>query len=256
MKGIARSFLIFFGILSIQNYAMAEEITIAADVWCPYNCSLLDKDKPGFMVELARTIFERNGVQVKYEVMPWSRAMKLVSNNTIQGLISGTPSNTKVKLIFPEEEQARMQNSFFTLGSNNWIYKGVHSLSEIKLGVIQDYNYGLEIQPYVQRKKKVEIMTGDDPLERLIKMMKMKRIDSILEDKAVFIHTAKNMGFKDYRLAGNDRTPPETNNIFIAFSPTEKSKEYAKMLSKGMKELRLSGELSRILTKYGLKDWK
>jgi len=235
---------------------MAEEIIIAADVWCPYNCSLVEEDKPGFMVELARTIFERHGIQVKYEVMPWSRAMKLVSNNTIQGLISGTPLNTTVKLIFPEEEQGRMQNSFFTMGANNWVYEGVHSLSEIKLGVIQGYNYGPEIQPYVERKKKVGIMTGDDPLERLINMMKMNRIDTILEDKAVFINTATKMGFKDYRFAGNDRTPPEMNNLFIAFSTTEKSKEYAKILSKGMKELRASGELSRILSKYGLKDWK
>lgn len=45
--------------------------------------------------------------------------------------------------------------------------------------------------------------------------------------------------------------------IYIAFSPEIKdSQRYAQILSKGIKELRKSGRLKEILSKYDLMDWK
>lgn len=43
----------------------------------------------------------------------------------------------------------------------------------------------------------------------------------------------------------------------IAFSPAlPQSEKYAEILSAGIAELRKSGELKQILSKYGLEDWK
>ncbi|THB75581.1 MAG: hypothetical protein D6B28_00005, partial [Gammaproteobacteria bacterium] len=103
---------------------------------------------------------------------------------------------------------------------------------------------------------KVISIAGNDPLERLIKMLIVKRVDAILEDHAVFSYTANRIGFTDYRYAGDDKSDPVDNKLYIAFSPATRSNEYAKLLSKGISNLRKSGELSRILAKYGLKDWK
>ena len=45
--------------------------------------------------------------------------------------------------------------------------------------------------------------------------------------------------------------------LYIAFSPQlPKAKEYARILSEGMNELRASGELQAILSQYGLTDWR
>ncbi len=44
--------------------------------------------------------------------------------------------------------------------------------------------------------------------------------------------------------------------VFIAFSPANpRAKEYARILDEGMKKLRSSGRLEKILGKYGIKDW-
>ena len=44
---------------------------------------------------------------------------------------------------------------------------------------------------------------------------------------------------------------------YIGFSPENpKSEEYARILDQGMRELRASGELEKILQKYGMSDWK
>jgi hypothetical protein len=44
----------------------AQQLVIAADVWCPVNCSIKD-EKPGYMIEVARQIFNQNNIQVEYK---------------------------------------------------------------------------------------------------------------------------------------------------------------------------------------------
>jgi len=69
---------------------MAEELIIAADRWCPYNCDAADEHRPGFMVELAQVIFARHGIAVRYQELPWTRAIQQASENKVQGLIAAT----------------------------------------------------------------------------------------------------------------------------------------------------------------------
>lgn len=247
----------------VSSSVIAETITIAADIWCPYNCDPNDTNKPGFIVDIAKTIFGANGITVIYREIPWARAKTMVFSNEIQGLIAATLADNDTKnLIFPKEESARMQNTFYTLRSNSWTYQGIKSLQEVKIGVITGYDYGTDLQPYIDKelsKKhngKVIAIAGNAPLERLIKMLTINRIDVILEDESVFSYTSQKMGFTDYRYAGDDKSDPMNNRLFIAFSPAKKSNQYAKLLTTGISNLRKSGELSRILAKYGLKDWK
>jgi len=238
-----------------------EEIIIAADQWCPYNCDPKNEKELGFIVDVAKTIFAKHDIAVKYVEMPWSRAKKEVSINNIQGIIGATiedVNNLKGKLVFPQEEQARLKNTFFTLKSNPWVYKKTSSLTKIKLGIIKDYNYGPEIHSIIENKlhNSTYEMTGSKPLERLITMLKLKRIDAILEDKAVFQYTANKMKFYNFRVAGSDQSISKENDIFIAFSQHKNSKRYAKILTDGMRQIRKSGKLKKILSKYSLKDWK
>jgi len=58
-----------------------------------------------------------------------------------------------------------------------------------------------------------------------------------------------------FTMATSDVVKP--SKLFIAFSPKNpKSQEYAKLLSEGTAALRASGELRKILAKYGLSDWR
>ena len=46
----------------------------------------------------------------------------------------------------------------------------------------------------------------------------------------------------------------ENTEVFVAFGPREPhAEEHARMLSEGMRKMRESGELARILARYGLK---
>jgi len=42
------------------------------------------------MVELAQVIFARHGIAVRYQELPWTRAIQQASENKVQGLIAAT----------------------------------------------------------------------------------------------------------------------------------------------------------------------
>jgi polar amino acid transport system substrate-binding protein len=251
-------------LLSFSSFLLGDTVIISADQWCPYNC-VPDSEQPGFMVETATMIFNRAGHQVKYFIRPWKRAQKEVMEGTIQGLIASTPQNSiGLNLVYPEIEQARMNNCFFTLNDSNWKYEGLESLKTVKLGIIQGYHYGPEIQFYIDNTISNQVMiqdiAGENALERNIKKLNKYRITAVLADRSVFLFTANHLGILDkLRFAGNDGTSPEFNNLYIAFTPnsvSNKSNHYAALLSAGMNQLRSSGELSKILKKYQLLDWR
>ena len=103
--------------------------------------------------------------------------------------------------------------------------------------------------------KMIQFVSGNDPLAKNIKKLAAKRVDVVIEVKPVFDSIASELGLADkFKAAGSDGNP---SPIYICFSPANpKSKEYAKILSDGVIEMRKSGELAKILSAYGQKDWK
>ena len=86
-------------------------------------------------------------------------------------------------------------------------------------------------------------------------MMLKDRIDALLDDRVVLQYTLKRM--KQTELFTEAGMPEDANPVYIAFSPAKpESKKYAEILVKGIEELRKSGELDKIMDKYGMKDWE
>lgn len=101
----------------------------------------------------------------------------------------------------------------------------------------------------------IQVMTGNQPLRRNVMKLLNKRIDAIVDNEAVILNIAREMGVSDQiRLAGYGSEPAY---IYIAFSPVlPNSQRYAKLLSDGIVQLRNNSQLNKILFRYGLKDWK
>jgi polar amino acid transport system substrate-binding protein len=241
----------------------ADTITIKADEWCPFNCEP-GSDSPGYMVEVARIIFQKAGHELIYENMPWSRSI----DHARKGKIDAIPGATKGEVpdfIFSDEEFGASITYFFVKKGTTWRFTDVGSLESIRIGVQDDYEYGGKIDEYIEKNREtihVQVVKSDDPVALNIKKLIKGNIDACPEDKLVFLYKAKSMGVLDQvEEAGiipvDDREDFEATRIYLAFSPVNpKSAEYAKILSDGIREMRASGELQKILDKYGLKDWK
>lgn len=250
MKKISTALVLLYSSLS-----MADTITLVADEWCPYNCDPKAAN-PGYMIEIAKLAFEAKGHTVDYKLINWERALQMVKEGKAVAAVGA--DNTELEGgIYPAEELGTAANSFFCPVNSNWSYTGPESLKGQKVGVIQGYPYDEAIEKYFKSNPGIaDFVSGDSATETNIKKLQAGRITTYLENVAVFAHKAKEMGasalFKQSGNESNEATP-----IYIAFSSAvPQAKGYSAILSDKIKELRASGELAKILAKYGLKDWK
>jgi polar amino acid transport system substrate-binding protein len=239
--------------------APADTIVLGADHWCPINCEP-KSDKPGYMVEIAKTVLEKAGHKVEYKVLPWTRAIEEARRGSINGIIGGYTTDAP-DFVFPANELGLLGSDIYVLKTNPWVYNGLESLGEISLGTVKDYAYGGEMENYIKQNqansKRIQMADGDNALQTNLRKLTAGRVDAIIESDAVFWYNAAQMNLTDKVKAAGIVVEPE--KLYIGFAPESvnpKSKEYAKLLSDGMENLRQSGELQKILAKYSLQDWK
>ena len=253
--------MVVLALLSVNVWA-GEPIKIRADMWVPYNGDP-SSSQPGYIVEIARILFEKAGYTLDYQVAGWTwdQALEACHKGTIDGVIGWTSSDGD-DFIRPEEPEGKMQNAFFVAKGNAWRYAGPDSLKGQRVGVISGYTYGGDVDPYLEANKDnedaVQSISDDNALELNVNKLKAGRLDVIIEDVAVFNNKVKELGMEgDFEQAGLLTEKEEDQQVFMAFSPDgAHSKDLAKIITDGVRELRTSGELQKILDKYGVKDWK
>lgn len=242
-----------------QEAESAKEMILVADEWCPYNCAP-DSAKPGFIIEIAKAIFEPKGIKVTYEVMPWERAIEDTRKGTYTGILAALVSDAP-DFVIPEEPIGYSSNTFFVKTGSSWKYEDVSSLKNVSVGVIEGYTYGPGLDSYLTENKgdssKVQSIAGDSALSQNFMKLEKGRIDTYIEDMNVAMqYIADNSKWGKFKPAGSDIGPASQHFVYISFSPVNKdSAEYASILSVGIKELRKSGKLKEILDKYNVTDW-
>ncbi len=250
----AASLLLVCVSLSVSGDDNDRVITLVADEWCPYNC-VANSTEEGFVIDIARAVFEPKGYAIHYKSVPWTRAVL----KTLSGEYDAAVGATKPELptaIFPQQSFGYSTNYFVVSVDSMWEFTGVESLKNIRLGVIQDYDYGDDIAAYLAREAgsdNIVIMKGDGIFEQCLRLLVVGRIDACLEDKNVAFYSVKKLGLLGkVMLAGKTDIDQA---LYIAFSPKNKhSALYAKMFSEGLDALRESGQLKAILARYGLSD--
>lgn len=243
-------------LFAASHVANGAEVTIRADVWYPHN-GTPGSATPGYMIEIAQAAFAAKGINVNYDAMPWERALTLTREGKIDCVVGASPDDAP-DFVYPTEPQGRNQNVFYVRQGNAWRFSDMASLANVKLGVIEGYAYADELDAYIEANKgtpKIQAVTGDTPLDQNIKKLLAGRVDVIVESAPVLQAKLKEMNLEGKLDAAGDAG--EADDLFIACSPKlPAAPEYARILTEGTQTLRQSGELKKILNKYGLSDWK
>ncbi|HQM45889.1 MAG TPA: transporter substrate-binding domain-containing protein [Smithellaceae bacterium] len=265
MKKISLLFVVFFTFFTFlvlktdHLYAASNVITVRADTWPPYNDDPKSK-LPGSMVEIVKKIFEKNGYKIDYQVMPWNRSIADVEEGKFDAIFGATTECPDC--ITPKEAIGLMINHFYVKKGSTWRYTGPDSLKTVSVGVIADYSYTDVFDAYVKKNKgdykKIDMMHGDESLQKNVKKLLAGRIGAIVENPLVFNWViTKQMGLKASEFDEAGELENSKLKLYMKFSPKkDTSKAYADIFDKGIAELRKSGELQKILAKYGMTDWK
>ncbi len=245
-----------------EKHAMTGEkrIIIAADEWCPYNCTP-KKEKEGYIVEIAKEVFAKNGYTVEYQVIPWEQALLGAKEGKFHAVI-GANREEGTGLVFPQETIGISVFKFFVPAESAWNYTTPESLHEVAVGVVRGYNYGAldsYFEENIDDNTRVQILSSDSSGELNVKKLVNGRIQALYDDHYVIEHILNENGWNGkVREAGSANEPnPQEDYIYIAFSPEKpEAQELADLYDSGITELRKSGRLKEILARYGLKDWK
>lgn len=253
MKQLLSAMILLIGFRT--STAMADTIMIRSDAWCPYVCD--SEKEPGYMVEVVTKIFEKNGHKVNFSMVNWARAVSETRRNKTTAIL-GANNNDAPDFVFPAKTLGHGQDFFFVKKESNWVYKGYASLAGKRIGVINGYAYGGEMDRIINENKGTFIsISGEHPLEQILKMIESKRLDAFIENQTVLRTSLTNLGISPDEYRAVSGTVATDSKLYVAFSPTnKKSDEYAKLFSKGLTEMRQNGDLTKILSKYGLTDWE
>jgi len=246
-----------FGLLALSSLTASAQakLRVRADSWMPFNGSPTD-EKPGYVVEILRAIFEPEEIKLEYATCDWTEALETVRAGKIEAVIGANATEAE-GLLLPKETVGIPRTALIVLKSNPWKYENLGSLSKVKLGVISSYSYWEALDGYIAAQKgnpNVVVYDGENPLLDGIKQLNEGKIDVMAEAVQVFIWTARAAGHSptEYRVAYTEVTEP----IYVAFAKTEIGRRRADAFDVGIQKLRASGALAEILKKYGLSDWK
>lgn len=241
----------------IGGHCFADNVmTIRADYWYPMNGNPR-ATKPGYMIELARAIMHKHGYKVDYKLLPWKRSLKQVNAGKFDCVVGAYKDDSR-ELIFPEEEWGIDQVDFYKKKQTTWQYSGIDSLKTINIGVIGGYAYEKNFDKFIAANKnsgKIQIINENNALELNIKKLLLGRITATPESIYVMNSKLQQMGLTNKIVSAGTLTGGE--KMYIACSPVkESSKTFVKWIDEGTRTLRTTGEFNRILSRYGLKDWK
>jgi polar amino acid transport system substrate-binding protein len=236
--------------------AQQGSLRIRADVWCPYNCEPT-AERPGFMIEITQRVLAGQGVTLDYQSMPWARALVEAAAGGIDGVVGASLTDART-LVPSSRPLGRSETVLIVRKGEGFGYAGADSLGARRLGVIVDYSYGKEIDAWLEKHKAdrnlVQPTSGDDALPTNLRKLLGKRIDVVVEDRAVVERVARAMNLAD---AIEIVDTGNLDDLFVAISPKHpRAAELAKLLGDGVENLRRSGELAAIMARYGMRDWE
>ncbi len=231
-------------ILSFSS--QAEEIVIASDTWCPYIC----EHNSGYLVEITQQAFASVGIGVKFETIPFQRALKMAKSNKIHAVLAVTPEhlNRFNLLIYDDTPVGHFSNDFYASTNSNWHYTNIASLHQQTIASIRGYDYGPNFNKYLSTHPYHFLASGETPLETNLNLLKRGRVDLLIGNRFVIEHTAKELGYhKDIAFVGSEniQTP-----LYVGFSHLDSKAGYPEKFAQGIDNIKQSGVYNSILSKY------
>jgi len=234
-------------------------ISLRADPSCPMSCDP-SSPFPGYVIEMARAIYEPQGFQIDYQSTSWERLSRDFESGQIDIAVGVASSELSESLKTPAPI-GWFSPAFAKLRGSAWHWTNDPSaaLQGQEIGAVPGRHVPFLLRTIfdpASRTGAVFPLRMADSLSSGLRMLQQHRITLLLGDQR-----ALDWGI---RMAGGGPTleivplsePPIP--LFLAFTLAPLRQERSHILlglwTDGLAHLRTTGELSRILARYGLQE--
>lgn len=202
----------------------------------------------GLAVDLVREAFARMKRPVVIEFYPWSRSVRLLEADAIDGLftIKKTPERMS-RLIYPNKSLIRQDYVFFVRKDSRVRFRGDFSdLSAATIGVVMSTSYGQRFDDAAARGVFARTVSASS-YELIFRMLVGGRVDAVICSRLVGIEFVRRLAAG--RLIEISGPPVETALSYLVFAP--KNAALAPAFDSVVTTMERDGTLERILSRYG-----
>lgn len=236
--------------LSFQVQPATEQVVIASDIWCPYVCA----DNSGYFVELTQQAFDSVAISIKFETIPFQRALRLAQADRIHAVLAVSPEHIgKANLQNSDLILGQYANDFYVHVNSSWQYSSLVDLNNKTIASILGYDYGDKLNSLLVKSPTSFRASGETPLKTNLNLLQKGRVDVLIGNRYVIEHTAKKYDYYDsIKFAGSEGI---SSPLFVGFSHKDLEQNYASKFAEGIKNIKRSGQYQAILDKYHIEAW-
>ncbi|MDG5496823.1 transporter substrate-binding domain-containing protein [Niveispirillum sp. BGYR6] len=235
----------------------ARPIIIASDPWCPYACDPATDGREGYMVELAREIFQAAGYRVEYRVVNFAMLKRMLHDGSATA-VPGAATDMGGALLLPALAQGNSANAVALQREKDFTYSKPDDFSPYRVGIIKDYAYGGDVQRYIDQHQanpdRVWVLSGFgySQLVQGLRQIQGGGLDLLLDDYNVLRWQLRRLALDDQMRVVSLK---DDADLFVGLSRSDaRAPLLARLLEDGTRRLRAEGRFLAILARYGLHE--
>lgn len=241
--------LFFFISATSANESLPERVLFVGDIWCPYNCAE-DEEKKGALVDLLSAIVTNQNVQLGYQVVPWSRALKDVSEGRIDGIIGAGKADLKYAEL-TNKPWVYAELATLTHRDADFHWQGTDSLAGKSVLVIANYEYADPLPAWLAANpSSVRYLRGENAFKQAVQMILHKRHDIFFSSFPALRRYVQSAGLGENLIV--TRTGFKTPIYMGVARGKPYSQSLLKLLNEGFERANKSGKLAEIVERYQL----
>jgi len=226
--------------------------------YCPYTCDFEKDGQQGLVIDIMMAVTAMNGMTYRNVPVPSKRKFTaLDSDFSNVTTVWSTNKEAMASVVSAEEAIVAVRWGTATRKDLNFTFRTLEDLKGLILISAASTDYSQEFEKFLQdgRKSGQVLMLFDENQERGLKLLSRGRGDVYLYGMDPLEYRIKKSGYSDeFKITYAPYFP--TAYVYPSFSRNNpKAQEYAAMMTDGIRELRRTGRLAKMLAVYGLTDW-
>ena len=211
------------------------------------------------VIDIFRAVTAMNGMTYRDVVVPSKRKfIALDSNFSNVTTVWSTNEEALASVVPAAEAIVAVRWGTATKIDFDFTFRTLKDLERVKLIVAASTEYPPEFEEYInasQYSDRVILLYGENLGKRGLALLSRGRGDVYLTGMIPLGHRIEQWGHSgQFNITHAPYFP--TAYVYPSFSTNNpKAQEYADMMTDGIRELRKTGQLAKILAAYGLTDW-
>ena len=264
VRKLAFKFLIRLGLVVasnigflIPNIAWADTLTFSHyGLLCPVVCDSAGGSRSGYVIDIFSEIAAKYETNVKFQILPKTRlARELERSDTDILLLPSVPlkkydfAATKLPVVYYFMGVMRRKHFPFE-------FTGLDSLKKIKWGVVSGEKWRGKYQTHINENTGVSVIEvfGSSAYDRVSELVARKRIDVVISLFQMLDLKRKSSRYADEITVDRTSVFGDRVPIHAAFKNNDFGKLWAARFDSGLRDLRKSGRLKAIFSKYDVGD--